>query len=227
MPTFKRSDPYELRAEQRAKARVNKLERESNLNTKFSGQPVGDSDSYTALTKSLDAVEIELDSYAKSVQDFIEARNGEKQEPNSIPLTKSVAQTLKIAKRINLGGMGVDDIQTLIDYKKNIQGVYVNTILLEKYATMNAIVGVAPVNANDRRYKMSLDSMMNTIQDTILPDVELLFVTLQEKIDNFNSGIAPPMTRSMNGGGVQVWEPYAFEGHLRYSPMYQTQKYAI
>jgi len=229
MPRLARNDPWELRGEQKAKARVNKLERESNFNTKFSGPPMADADTYTALTKALDATEIELDSYSKSVQDFIDARNGEKQEPNSIPVVKSVAQALKFAKKISLGALPADDIQTLIDYKKNIKTVFVETILLEKYNDMAGILAAAPgaPPVNVRKYLTSLSGIMNTIENTITPDVELLFTTIDEKIDLYNMGIAPAMTRSMNGGGVQVWEPYAFDGMLRFSPMYQTAKYAI
>jgi hypothetical protein len=227
MPTLPRNDPYELRGEYNAKKRVNKMERESNFNTKFSGPPMADADTYTALTKALDSTEIELDSYAKAVQDFIDARNGEKQEPNAIPVTKSIATALKIAKKISLGALPADDIQTLLDYKKNIQGVFVGTILMEKYANMDAIVATPIGNSNDRKYKMALESIMNTIERTISPDTELLFIAIGDKIDLYNMGVAPAMTKSMSGGGVQVWEPYAYDGTLRYSPMFQTSKYAI
>ena len=72
MPTLIRRSPFELKGYENAKKRVYKTLKESNMQSGFAGTPVADADSFSALTKIFDELEVDLDVYVTQVDRFVE-----------------------------------------------------------------------------------------------------------------------------------------------------------
>jgi len=219
MPTLIRKSPSELKGYEKAKKRVHKIEKESNLSSGFSGTPLADSQTYDALVKSFDELQTELEAYQSGILIFV-ASDGSSQEPNNPnDLIKQLNKTGQIINKISLGALTPRDIQVLKDYEMTTDGYY--TTLEAQIAPILTIAGLRGPRGGQPRLRG--EAIADTIQNVILPTIDELFRNLDAKIVSFNSGKAQPM----KVGGALICHEFDPYNSLKGHPMYQTSKYAI
>jgi hypothetical protein len=223
MPTLIRRSPFELKGYENAKKRVYKTLKESNMQSGFAGTPIADADSYSALIKIFDELEVELDVYVTQVDRFVEYPTNTKvgNEPNPTDVEKKLFQTKKIVNKISLGALPQSDIQILQDFKTSILGGFGEVLYNLKTKTQDLLQIILPPTRQTQRFTKSIQDIEASIT-VILSEISNVFTTLDSKFVAYNAGVAQPMT-----GGYLGELKYEVYNGLRNMPMYQTMKYNV